>query len=136
MRFHFAPGLPAALLGALGMGRGHSWLDVEGDRFRVRMGWAFRLGAPAGAVASAEEVVEPIPLLMGIGVHGWARRWVVNSARKPHVVVRFAAPQRAWVLGFPVRVEILHLSPADPTGFLAALRAGPARPGHRADGNG
>lgn len=39
-----------------------------------------------------------------------------------HVVVRFAAPQRARTLGFPVWVEMLHLSPTDPTGFLAALR--------------
>ena len=123
MRFPFAHGLSSALLAVLGMGRGRSWLEVDHGLFRVRMGWAFRLEAPMGAVGSAEEIDEPIPLLMGIGVHGWARRWAVNSAREPHVVVRFAAPQLGRILGFPVWVETLHLSPADPTGFLAALRA-------------
>jgi hypothetical protein len=123
VRFEFADGgRLGALLGLLGMGRRHSWTAVEGARFQVRMGWAFRLETPAEAIASAGHIDEPIPLMLGIGVHGWRRQWAVNTARTPHVVVRFTAPQPARTLGFPIQVEALHLSPADPTGLIQALR--------------
>jgi hypothetical protein len=86
------------------------------------MGWAFKLDTTTWAVGSAEQVDEPVPALLGIGVHGWKRTWAVNPVRRPHVIVRFAAPQHAWTLKFPVWVEVLHLTPADPEGLVAALR--------------
>jgi hypothetical protein len=122
MRFEFRfDAVSRPLLGALGVGRRRSWVEVASGSFRVRMGWAFRLDAPAGAIGSAEEVEEPIPALLGVGVHGWARRWAVNGARRPHVIVRFAAPQLAYTMGFPVWVDVLHLAPADPAGLIEAL---------------
>jgi hypothetical protein len=86
------------------------------------MSWAFRMDAPVAAVASTEVASEPIPLWLGIGVHGWGREWAINTTRRPHLVLRFATPQRARLAGIPLRVETLHLSPADPVGLASALR--------------
>ena len=123
MRFEFARGVFRPLFAILGMGARKCWIEVDGDRLRVRMSWAFRMDAPVGAVASAEQADEPIPLWLGIGVHGWRRQWAVNTALKPHAVVRFSSPQRAWALPFPIRVKTLHLSPADPAALVAAVHA-------------
>jgi hypothetical protein len=132
MRFGFVRNLTATAFAVLGLGPGSSWIDVDGERFGVRMGWAFRLRAPREAVAYAERVEDPIPLGLGIGVHGWRREWAVNTARRPHVVIDFSAPQRATTLGVPMRVQRLHLSPADPDSLVDALtvtgRGEPTRP--------
>ena len=124
MRFEFAyDKVWGPFLKLLGLGPGHAWIEVEAGLFQVRAGWEFRLDAPVAAVATAVELEQPIPLLLGVGVHGWNRRWAVNGARRPHVEVRFAAPQRGRTLGFPIWVETLHLSPADPAGLIGALQA-------------
>jgi hypothetical protein len=122
MRFEFARGLLGPLFAILGMGPRRSWIEVEAGRLRIRMSWAFRMEASVSAIDSAEQVGEPIPLWLGIGVHGWRRQWAVNTALRPHVVIRFASPQRAWAAPFPIRVETLHLSPADPAALVQALR--------------
>lgn len=123
MRFEFAHGgALEALFAVLGMGPRHSWIRVDGDRLRIRMSWAFRMDVPVAAVASTEVAADSIPFWLGIGVHGWGRQWAVNTARTPHVVIRFAKPQRARLAAFPLRVGTLHLSPADPVGLVSALR--------------
>jgi hypothetical protein len=123
MRFAFAyDKLSGPLFAALGMGPSRSWIEVEGGALRVRMGWAFKLETATGSIDYAETLDEPIPALLGVGVHGWHRVWSVNPARRPHVKIRFAAPQHAWTLKLPVWIEILHLAPADPEGLAAALR--------------
>ena len=123
MRFEFAhSGALEALFAVLGMGPRHSWIRVDGDRLRIRMSWAFRMDAPVESVASTEVARDPIPLWMGLGVHGWGRQWAVNTARTPHAVIHFSTPQHARLAGIPLKVETLHLSPSDPVGLASALR--------------
>lgn len=105
-----------------GMGPNGSWLEVEGGRLRVRMGWSFSLDAPLDAIAAGHRVDgEPFWRRITVGVHGWRRRWRVNAATGPIVRLRFREPQRARTMGIPVRVETLEVNPADPDAFLAAI---------------
>ena len=123
MRFPFAyDRWSRPVFTALGTGPSRAWVEVDGGALRVRMGWAFKLDTTTWAVGYAEQLDEPVPALLGIGVHGWRRSWAVNPVRRPHVKIRFAAPQHAWTLKLPVWVEVLHLTPADPEGLVAALR--------------
>lgn len=126
MQFGFARGRGMGLLLALvGAGRNGAFVDVGRGSLRVRFGLAFRLEVPLAAVVEAEERAAPIPLALGVGVHGWRGVWAVNGARRPHVVVRFSRPQRARTFGIPVRVHTLHLAPDDPGGLTEALRGTP-----------
>lgn len=127
MRFGFPRGRGMGLLLALvGAGPNGAFVDVGGGSLRVRFGLAFQLEVPLDVVVEAEQRPGPIPLALGVGVHGWRGLWAVNGARRPHVVVRFSGPQRARTFGVPVRVQTLHLAPADPGGLTEALRSTPA----------
>jgi hypothetical protein len=110
--------LPMTLLA---MGPSVSYIDVTDGNLTVTMGWGFRMRTPITEVETARREPKPIPWTFGIGVHGWAREWAVNASRRNHVVVRFKTPQRALVIGFPIRVRILHLSPARPDELVDAL---------------
>jgi hypothetical protein len=57
----------------------------------------------------------------GIGVHGWAGRWLVNGSTKGVVAIDIDPPARGYVMGFPVRLRQLAVGLADPEGFLAAI---------------
>jgi hypothetical protein len=122
MRFqhHYGWTIPMAMLG---LGPRWSFIEVGAEHLRVTMAWGFRMRAPLSSVKSAEKLSEPISWRFGIGVHGWFGEWAVNAARRPHVVIVFKDPQRAYTLGIPVRVQTLHLSPEHPEGLLGALLA-------------
>ena len=107
------------LLQALGTGTSASGVTVTPEELRVRMGWAFRACIPLPAVVVA--VPARIPMVLGIGVHGWGGRWAVNGARAGGVRIDIDPPCRARVCGFPVRLRTLWVSLTDPGGFLAAL---------------
>lgn len=108
------------LFTALGTGPGLSRAVVGADELHVGMGWAFRGRVPLSAVVSAR--TERIPLLMGVGVHGWGGRWAVNGSRSGAVRVDVDPPSRARVCGLPVQLRTLWLSLVDPDAFVAAVR--------------
>lgn len=89
------------------------------EELRARMGWAFRVSIPLPDVIDATPA--RIPLVLGIGVHGWSGRWAMNGARAGGVRIDVDPPCRARVCGFAVRLRTLWVSLTDPEGFLAAL---------------
>jgi hypothetical protein len=113
----FDPGyrmLSAALL----LRPSDSFVEVEGGEVRVRMAWGFRARFPRSAVASASDF-DRRPLSRG--VHGFSGRWLVNGSGEGIVRIALEPPQRAWVLGFPVRLRELLVSVESPAGLRAAL---------------
>ncbi len=95
-----------------------SFVEVEGDEVRVRMGWGFRTRFPRSAVVSVTAYTgKPISR----GVHGWAGRWLVNGSGRGIVNIALAPTQRGYVMGFPVRLKTLLVSVEDPAGMMAAL---------------
>lgn len=115
IRFDAAYGMLSA---ALAMSPSKSFVEVEGDEVRVRMARAFRADFPRSAVVSFT-LYDRKPLSRG--VHGWAGRWLVNGSGEGVVTVVLQPAQRAYVLGFPVRLRELLVSVEDPTGLEAAL---------------
>lgn len=106
---------------ASGMGPGSSHVTVTADELHAVMGWGFRGRIARSAVVDARPA--RTPLILGIGVHGWAGRWAVNGSRAGTVRLDVDPPARAHVCGVPVHLRTLWLSLADPDGFLAALAA-------------
>ncbi len=85
---------------------------------RVRMAWAFRASFPTAAVASVKQAaMNPISR----GVHGFGGRWLVNGSGDGIVTIDLAPTQRAYVMGFPVRLRQLPVSVEDPATVIAAL---------------
>jgi len=96
----------------------NSYVEVNDEEVRVRMGWAFRSRFPRTAVALAAETHEH-PLSRG--VHGFAGRWLVNGAGQGIVTISLTPAQRGYVMGFPVRLRQLMVSVAEPWALAAAL---------------
>jgi hypothetical protein len=95
-----------------------SFVEVEGDEVRVRMGWAFRARFPRAAVASARDFgTRPLSR----GVHGFAGRWLVNGSGEGIVSLSLEPRQRAYVLGFPVKLRELLVSVESPGALRSAL---------------
>ncbi len=83
-----------------------SYLRIEGDVVKVRLGWAFRTKFRRRDVT---DVANHRPVLT-IGAHGWKGRWLVNGAHRPIAIIRLAQPVRGRVVGFPVMVRELWVS--------------------------
>lgn len=96
-----------------------SYVEVDSEHIRVRMGWAFRSCFPRAAVGSATETRQS-PLSRG--VHGFAGRWLVNGSGQGIVTIDLAPIQRGYVMGFPVRLRQLMVSVAEPVALAAALK--------------
>jgi hypothetical protein len=96
-----------------------SWMEVSEREVEVRMGYAFRARFPRSAVHRADQRRRRI--LGSRGVHGFAGRWLVNGSAQGLVTVELGSPQRARVLGFPVRLRELVVSVERPTDLVAAL---------------
>ena len=107
------------LFAALGMGPSASRIFVTADELHVEMGWAFRGHVPLSCVVSAR--TEQIPLVLGIGVHGWGGRWAVNGSRAGGVRLDIDPPAPARVCGVPVRLRTLWVSLAEPDDFIGAV---------------
>jgi len=116
--FRFSFGFFGPLLSLLGMGPSFSRVELENDLLRVRMGWAFRARVPVHHITGTQL---RSGLVGGIGVHGWRGRWLVNGATTGLVAITVDPPDRAWVLGFPVKLRELTLSLEDPDALVAAL---------------
>lgn len=107
------------LSSALRMPPSDSYLDVSDADVSVRMGWAFRTQFPRSAITAATRYVRA-PLSRG--VHGFAGRWLVNGAGDRILALELQPPQRARVLGIPVRLRQLLVSVDDPEALAAKLR--------------
>jgi hypothetical protein len=94
-----------------------SFVEVDGDRVRVRMAWGFHGDFPRSAVRSVTNYRKPLSR----GVHGWAGRWLVNGSGKGIMSIVLEPSQRGYVLGFPVSLRNLLVSIEDPAGLMAAL---------------
>jgi len=103
---------------AVGLPPSSSYVNVDGEQVQVRMGWAFRSRFPRSVVVSVSESGRR-PLSRG--VHGFAGRWLVNGSGKDVVSLRLSPPQRAYVMGLPVRLKLLMVSVADPSALAAAV---------------
>ena len=86
-----------------------SYIRIDGDTVKVRMGWAFRTKFP---VASVDSVTEHRPVI-SIGAHGWRGRWLVNGAHRPIAVITLSPATTARLIGYPVAVRQLSVSVDD-----------------------
>lgn len=106
------------LMTPLGMGKRFSRVRVDGDTVQVCMGWGFRARFPRAAVVA---VAGAPKVWLTRGAHGWRGRWLVNGAVDGLVQLTLQPRQRAYVLGFPVRLRQLTISLDDPDGLKEAL---------------
>jgi hypothetical protein len=95
-----------------------SYVDIAATEVSVRMAWAFRTTFDRSSVTETA-LGERVPLTRG--VHGWAGRWLVNGAGDGILAIDLEPRQRAYVMGFPVRLRQLRVSVADPAALAAAL---------------
>jgi hypothetical protein len=112
-------GINTKVFPVLGLPRSGSYVELDDDGVRVRLGWGFAARIPRRAITGARRS----PDIKGItaGAHGWRGRWLVNGSRHGIVRLDLDPPARAWTLGIPVRVRQLAVSLEDPDGFLGAL---------------
>ena len=109
----------AAFMGALGMSPHRSYVEIDGDTIRARMGWAFQADIHRRAIVSAERRKGYV--WWAYGVHGGRGRWIVNGSGHNIAKLRLDPPARARVLGVPIKLRELWVSLEDPDGFLAAI---------------
>jgi hypothetical protein len=100
-----------------------SYVEVAGDEVSVRMGWAFRARVARSRITRTFLVGERV--FATRGVHGWDGRWLVNGAGDGILAIELEPRQRAYVMGFPIRLRELRVSVEDPSALAAALA--PAR---------
>jgi hypothetical protein len=74
---------------------------------------------PRSAVVSVSEL-DARPLSRG--VHGFGGRWLVNGSGRGLVSIQLSPPGRAYLMGFPLRLQELMVSVAEPDALVAALR--------------
>jgi hypothetical protein len=86
-----------------------SYIRIDGDQVKVRLGWAFSAKFSRAAVASVTDY-RPV---VSIGAHGWKGRWLVNGAHRPIATIRLSPTASARVLGFPVALRELLVSVDD-----------------------
>jgi hypothetical protein len=86
-----------------------SYIEIDGDKVRIRMGYAFRARFSRGDIS----VVGTNRPVVSIGAHGWRGRWLVNGAHRPIGKIGFALPIKARVLGVAVEVRELLVSVDD-----------------------
>ena len=118
-------GINATLFAVLGLPRSRSYLELDDDSLRVRLGWGFTARIPRRSITAAQRDRD----VRGItaGAHGWRGRWLVNGSSQGIVRLDIDPAVRAWTLAIPVQLRRLLVSLEDPEGFLAALGA-PANP--------
>lgn len=109
------------LLLLIGATTSTSYIDVEQDGLRVRLG-LFRYMFPRTAIVSARRA--SVNWTYGIGIHTNAvSTLVINASLSGLVEIRFDPAPRTWVLVIPVTCRRLFLSPSDPDALLAALES-------------
>jgi len=114
--------LYAGLSRALFIPPSDSYVEIVGSEVSVRMSWAFRARFDRSRIKRTSRFEGRIPLTRG--VHGWAGRWLVNGAGDGIVAIDLEPPQRARVVGFPVRLRQLLVSVEDAPALARALDVG------------
>ena len=109
---------PSRAMTVLGMSPAKSWVEIDEEHLRVRMGWAFVLDAPRVNVRNARADDERV---WGWGVHGWRGRWLVNGSSSGLVRIELNPPVPARMGPIPLHVRELRVSVEDPEGLVAAL---------------
>ncbi len=125
-------GLTRPLLVAIGFLERWCWLRVGPHDLVVQMSYGFRATIPRSSIRS---VAPWTGFPLGIGVHGWRGRWLVNGATRELVAVDIEPAGRARVLGFPVRLSQLIVSVDDADRLVAALDPDVAVTSPHGDGN-
>jgi hypothetical protein len=95
-----------------------AWVGVDNDFVRIRLGLAFRATIRRSSVRSAARDNDRIG---GIGAHGWSGEWLVNTSGKGLVRLEISPATHGRVLGWPVLLDVLRLSLAEPDEFVAVL---------------
>jgi hypothetical protein len=114
-------GINAKLFPVLGLPHGGSYVELDDDSVRVRLGWGFTTQIPRRAITSARRGRD-VPGITA-GAHGWRGSWLVNGSSTGIVELEVDPPARAWTLVLPIKLRKLLVSLEDPDGFLAALEA-------------
>ena len=112
-------GAARVLLGAISIRPSGSYVDVDAEQVRVRMGWGFRARFARSSLVRCSAGVSGS--VLGLGIHGFAGRWLVNGSLDGLVTLQLSPVQRAYVLGVPVRLRELQLSLEQPEALLALL---------------
>src|SRR5579863_4553620 len=100
----------------------NSTIEITDAKVSARMGWAFHATFARSAVRRTSLLGKRVPLTRG--VHGWAGRWLVNGAGDGILVIHLDPPQRACVMGFPVKLRELLVSVDEPSALATALTNG------------
>jgi hypothetical protein len=106
------------VLTLVGIPASSSYVEVDGDAVRVRLGWGFSASFRRDDIAS---IAPTSRRTISLGAHGWRGRWLVNGAWSPLATVTLRAPVRAWVMGVPVQLRELIVSVDDPDALRADL---------------
>jgi hypothetical protein len=102
----------------LGLPPSSAYVQVTGEEVEVRMGWAFRSRFRRSDVSSAGAAdIRPLSR----GVHGFGGRWLVNGAGRDILRIELRPPQRAYMMGLPVRLRELLVSVGDVSVLAGAL---------------
>lgn len=109
----------AALMGAFGMSRRNSYVEVSDDEVRVRMGWGFSATIPRSSIKAVRERGY---VWWAFGVHWWGRgRYIVNGSGHRVLILGVDPPLRVRASGIPVSLRELWVSVDDPDGLRAAI---------------
>jgi hypothetical protein len=107
------------LLLVMGVTPERAYVEVDDAHVTVRFG-RFHYSVPRAEIVEARRVRGH--WLYGIGVHtNFVSELIVNGSLAGLVMLQAREPQRAAVLGMPIRYNRLYLSLEDPSGFLGAL---------------
>ena len=106
------------LMTPLWSGPRRSWVRVDGESVRVRMGFAFSAVVPRASIIDASRVEGRV---ISAGAHGWRGRWLVNGSSRGLVTMSIDPAGHAVVLGFRVSLRQLTLSLEQPDQFLVAI---------------
>jgi hypothetical protein len=109
----------ALLSSALLLFPSDSYVEIAGNDVSVRMGWAFRTTFDRSRVTRTMPIGKRI--LFTRGVHGWAGRWLVNGSGDGILAIDLDPSQRAYVMGFPVRLRQLQVSIEDAAALATVL---------------
>jgi hypothetical protein len=109
----------AVLSRALLISPSDSYVEIAGNDVSVRMSWAFRATFDRSCVTGTSLLDKRI--LLTRGVHGWAGRWLVNGAGDGVLAIDLDPRQRAYVMGFPVKLRRLQISVDDPSALAEAV---------------